>query len=375
MIEKESKLLTVLSYVVDRHGDLTEKFLNINNLGSLASARLQLIPAIESAMELGFSPKVLSLHNDHIEDMSNVQKSRLCLIGKMSANTTKLVRNMVIPNLKAIAKLKSEGATIILQHSDNTFHKGGEIASFYKDLFKAADFVIYPSNTLQKITKSYTTITAREFVIPDPWQLKETHKPRKLNKDDILRIIWFGSNKNITYLVNEIESIFTDFSAHRICELTILAQEWAITYFKAEVSKMNINHSSISSKWIIRFVQWETSQQPKQLEQEISRAHISLIPSDPNDPLKAGVSHNRLVDSIRGGCISVASPLESYLELSTLAILGENIADQLQKAVVEYNQISSQIIEDGPMHLAPFAPSQNRLNWLYCWKTILAKTT
>ena len=81
MIEKESKLLTVLSYVVDRHGDLTEKFLNINNLGSLASARLQLIPAIESAMELGFRPKVLSLHNDHIEDMSNVQKSRLCLIG------------------------------------------------------------------------------------------------------------------------------------------------------------------------------------------------------------------------------------------------------------------------------------------------------
>ena len=372
MIENQSKLLTVLSYVVDRHGDLTDKFLNINNLGSLASARLQLIPAIKSAEELGFNPKVLSLHTDHPEDFEKIATSKLCLIGKMSANTKKLLRNMIMPNLAAVMRLKSQGAKIIIQHSDNTFHEGGPLAAFYEDLFKAADYVVYPSNRLKEITKSYIPTGIQEFVIPDPWQLKTMHKPRALGPEEILKIIWFGSNKNITYLIRQLEAIFTKFTSNHQCELTILAQDWAINHFKEEISGLNINPSDIKSRWLIRLVPWEMSQQPKQLEEEITRAHISLIPSDPNDPLKAGVSHNRLVDSIRGGCISIASPMESYKELSELALLGENMADQLHNAVHSYDQLCSKIENKRVALLKPFSTSKNHLNWLNCWETILA---
>ena len=41
-------------------------------------------------------------------------------------------------------------------------------------------------------------------------------------------------------------------------------------------------------------------------------------------PLKAGVSHNRLVDSIHGGWVTIPSPIKSYLELSDLALLADN---------------------------------------------------
>ena len=37
-------------------------------------------------------------------------------------------------------------------------------------------------------------------------------------------------------------------------------------------------------------------------------------PIKPNDALKVGVSHNRLVDSVRSGCVPVASEMPSYLE-------------------------------------------------------------
>ena len=76
-----------------------------------------------------------------------------------------------------------------------------------------------------------------------------------------------------------------------------------------------------------------------QLEREIARAQISILPSDARDPLKFGVSHNRLVDSIRGGCVTIASPMGSYLELEELALLGNNFGELLNNAVENYRKI------------------------------------
>ena len=49
--------LTALAYVIDAKGDVTEQLSNPSKLGSVASARIQLLPAIKAAKKLGFDHK------------------------------------------------------------------------------------------------------------------------------------------------------------------------------------------------------------------------------------------------------------------------------------------------------------------------------
>ena len=367
MKEREKNRLTALSFVVDGKGDLTEKFFDPTKIGSLASARLQLMPALKSAIELDCSTQILSLHSCQYKDFSKINRSKICLIGKMSANTEDLLLNMTVANLAAVTRLKNNGAAVVLQHSDNTFYGNKTLKNFYKDLMHLADYIVYPSKSLYKITQPHIRSKVKQAIIPDPWQLLKAHEPRELREKEKVRIIWFGSNKNITYLIKSFSSILKKTSNRRHYELTILCNEWALQEFKKGIAGVRQSYKN----WTIRAVLWRIDSQPKQLETEISRAHIALIPSNPLDPLKAGVSHNRIVDAIRGGCITVASPMESYKELSHLALLGENIGETLNHALENYDDFRQKIIKDRSKLLEQFDPANNHANWLHFWKRVM----
>ena len=63
--------------------------------------------------------------------------------------------------------------------------------------------------------------------------------------------------------------------------------------------------------WSLEPFVWDDSLQPTQLEDVLGSCHLAWIPSNPNDSLKAGVSHNRLVDAVLSGCI-IASKMQTY---------------------------------------------------------------
>ena len=367
MTNSRKPLVTTLSFVVDGHGDLTKKFLNPHQLGSMASARLQLMPALKSIQKLGYEVSIHSLHSDYPQDISELKKSDICLIGKMSANKPKLVDSMAVANLAAITRLKNKGALIVTQHCDNIFHHQDNLKDFYEDLFKLSDCIIYPCKALRELTHSYVNSSTREYIVPDPWQLENSHQPRDLKDGETLRIIWFGSNKNIHYLWEHIPKILDNITYNGKIELTILAQRWAIDKIKKCFKSLNKSYPN----WLIRFVLWQINQQPQQLEAEISRAHICLVPSDPRDPLKIGVSHNRIVDATKGGCIVVASPMKSYLELSEIAVLNESIPDALSYSIINYKDLTKQLITKRTDSLEEFSPMNNLKNWNKTWKSIL----
>ena len=359
--------LTALSFVVDGRGDLTKKFFDPTKIGSLASARLQLMPALKSAAELDYSVQILSLHSSHYQHFRNIKQSKICLIGKMSANTEDLLLNMTVANLAAVTRLKSNGATVVLQHSDNTFYGNTTLKEFYKDLMQLADYIVYPSKSLCEITQPFVRNGAKQAVIPDPWQLLESHKPRELNAGETVKLIWFGSNKNITYLVDNFRQLLERSNSDRLYELTILCNDWAVKEFKRGIRDIKEPYRN----WTIRAVRWKIDAQPQQLEAEISRAHIAIIPSNPLDPLKAGVSHNRIVDAIRGGCITIASPMQSYRELSSIALLDENIGDALNEALANYSTYSQKMYIEREALLEQFNPINNHANWLHFWKRVV----
>ena len=217
-----------------------------------------------------------------------------------------------------------------------------------------------------QITQPFVHNDARQAIIPDPWQLLKSHKPRELKDGEIVKLIWFGSNKNIIYLVDNFRDLLEKSSTDRFYELTILCNEWALDEFKRGISDIK----EIYKNWTIRAVIWKIDAQPQQLEAEISRAHIAIIPSNPLDPLKAGVSHNRIVDAIRGGCVTIASPMQSYKDLSNIALLGENIGDMLNEVLAKYDAYSQKIYAERESLLEPFNPVNNHANWLHFWKRV-----
>ena len=119
----------------------------------------------------------------------------------------------------------------------------------------------------------------------------------------------------------------------------------------------------IPSNWSLRLAIWDTKNQPNQLKAELSRAQITLLPSDPLDPQKNGVSHNRLIDSIQSGCIAIASPVDSYLELSNVSLIGENFPKLLNFATENYQLLCDKYTKHRDTALERFNPGLNIKKW------------
>ena len=81
------------------------------------------------------------------------------------------------------------------------------------------------------------------------------------------------------------------------------------------------------------------------------------------DTLKNGVSHNRLTDSIQLGCIALASPMDSYIELSKVCLIGKDFSKLLNKAILENGRLCSKYEALRPEILERFSPKKNLLLW------------
>ena len=362
----KKQLLTALAYVIDAKGDVTEKLSDPSKLGSVASARLQLLPAIRAANHLGFNHKILSLHASQPEDLELIQISQITLIGKLSANSIEGARDMALANIAAVTRLKRLGSKVILQYCDNAFHREDRISELYKDIFELSDYIVYPCEALQKLTKTNIRKGTKTHVIPDPWQITQPREPREISSNKV-KIIWYGSNKNIIYLQRELQNLISNSSPNYSYELTILTAQYALEEIKKTIGELK----AAKSKWLFRLVMWQIKSQPTQLENEIQSAHIAIIPSDPSDPLKAGVSHNRIVDACRGGCIVIASPMQSYKDLSDIALLGDNMTTLLNEATSNYPKYCKNLTNRRERLLQRFDPRVNEFSWLNFWKDCL----
>ena len=361
-----SNKLTALVFSQNRLGNITNDFLT--GSVSSASARLQLLPALQSAQKLGIEVNLFSLHSSKPADLNLLKPNQICLIGKMSASNLETANGMTMANLAAANRLKRMGSKIILQYCDHLVANHGEtMHNFYKDIFKISDYIIYPSKTICELNKLFARPDCKIKIINDPWQLTKWHPTRPLTNNGICRIIWFGSNKNIKYLLNVIPNMMEKSYLNKQFELTILGTDFAHHAAKKTLA----SNPLLGKNWTIRLVTWNYNNQPLQLESEIARAHISLIPSNPKDPTKAGVSHNRLVDSLRGGCVSIASPMESYKDLHEIALLGNNMSNLLNDAIENYPQYCNRLTTLREKKLSEFSPEINNNNWQRFWENIL----
>jgi hypothetical protein len=330
-----------------------------------------MLPSLIAAQDLGAKPYLLSLHSSDPKWLDTLRPCTACIVGKLSADTEQLTHSMAMANLAAITRLKNYGTKIILQYCDHHLSRSTKCTKrkLYRDLFFMADHIVYPTKTLQALTKDFIQKGSQQHIIYDPWQVTKQHNFRTLAGGETCRIIWFGAGKNLKYLLKQLKEIAESQDNTQSFELTILTRREFNEKLKQIIPTLKIS----ASNWMIRFVNWSDAEQPRQLEHELHRSHITIIPSDPNDPQKTGASHNRLVDAARAGCLVLASPIESYLQLEKICMLGENIGELLRESVSNYGKISAEKNHACNEILAAFSPSNNNLEWKNLWLKVLAQ--
>jgi len=241
-------------------------------------------------------------------------------------------------------------------YSDHHAAEANGTSSLYQDLLHLADLTIFPSIALQEATNKAGFQPRNQVVIEDPALLKE--RPfRNIKRNETLKIIWFGHGSNAKCLVEYLPKILGA-DLQQPIELTILTEAGILGQIKAIIQQL-----APPANWRFRLKAWDASNQPIQLQQELERAQVCWLPSDPADPRKAGASHNRLVDAVTAGCITIASPIGSYQELGPIALVGNNFGLLLSEAVKKQTMLIEKLQAKRSILLKRFQVNSNELKW------------
>jgi hypothetical protein len=354
----KQKLLLNLIHFENIYGDITEHISNTENLASLASFRLQQRPALIAAMQMGLRVQSLSLTTEHSSPITIDARPAACLVGKLAAKENKF-KAMASANLSLIKFLKAKMTPIIVIYSDHHARNSDDNGAMYKELLSNADTIITPTLKLASLAKNFSKHHAKVITIEDPWQIPSLAEYPTYTPGCKVNVIWFGSPSNAKYLDKTLRQFTTSPINHSKINLTILSTKNTLKKFRS----LAFCRDSPYPPWHYSFKEWDGLKQPQQLHLELTKAHIALIPSDPNDPAKAGASHNRVVDSARGGCIPLASPLFSYCELESIAVIGDDFPKMLHDSIQNFSSLSKAFNKKRNQCLEKFDPINNLKKW------------
>jgi hypothetical protein len=192
-------------------------------------------------------------------------------------------------------------------------------------------------------------------VIEDPYESPQERSAQMALRDPV-RLCWFGflghPNKDVVtkWLQRAAEGL-----EGRAAELAIIAQPMAGEVVAEIGSRLTTYHPALA----IRFIPWSRAA----TWQAIDACDLVVIPQDPRDPWGRVKSHNRLVESIRGGRLAIASPIPSYLELAHYAWVGEDLAEGVRWALAHPDEAVERI-GAGQRHVAErFSPQRIVAQW------------
>ena len=350
--KKHKEEVLIVMCLGNLHGDITDKIQGASF--SAASTRLQLLPAIKAANQLKLPTRIISISPEK-DATGIIGNPTVCILGKISYANPQLHASLGVNILAAVRIIKRLGSKIILTYCDHMLEKSETLHNIYSTLIKHSDHIIVPTKKMKDLLSVPEEMC---IVIEDPWQIEPQKilRPKKVIKTP--KLLWFGQSQNMQYLMQITDDILLNCISFERYELTILSSIDAIQAFKKF-----LHNKPAQKQWIIRYSIWDNKKQPEQLLNHIKEADMALTPSAPNTKTKAGSSHNRLVDCMNGGCIAIASPLDSYLELKGAAYLTNEFANAIDFVADNY-RIYLESLEKARARFAPrFSPVRNMLLW------------
>ena len=271
--------MTKIHWLIPYDNLTEESIVNAN----LASIRMRLGSAILSSKQTNLS----------ISFGQNIIDADFVVIGKIGATNNSLREDLWLNQIEQQKKL---GKKIILDYTDDHLNFESPMTSFYERSLPYLNAAITSSTFLaDKLMQKIKCFTE---IIPDAIEVP-IFKP-KIKENVSKNIFWFGHASNINYLIKFISKWR---NLKQKTTLFILTNEQGVVIFNQTKFNIDKNLSIQLGLWSIQAM-INTSK----------FCDLIIIPSDPNDPKKAGVSSNRLITALALGLPTAACVMESYKE-------------------------------------------------------------
>lgn len=255
-------------------------------------------------------------------DFSSV---RLCVIGKLFLD--------VHPAdwLAVCLRARESGAKVVLDVCDYPFvRRPPDVVRFYEEALRIADAVTVNSARMVELMAQHSGALSPQFI--EDAILSVQRRP-EFAPGKTLELLWFGHINNVPYLERMMQALDA-YSASQRCRLTMVTEPG----HGVEQAAQRIT-SHCAPRLSARFVAWSLDAMRLALRQ----CDLVLIPGDPSDLLKAGVSSNRLAEVLQAGRLPVASPLASYLPFGEGAWLGDDLVAGVRWAMANRGEVLARI--------------------------------
>lgn len=351
------------------------KLINIDSLkllkkSKMASTRLQLAQAVKASMSLGVQPIFMNPALFNVQNLpAKIQENlHFCYVGKLTISGSLDGICLLKSYIDACLRLKACGAKLIVSYTDNwcdydaindfdSSPRGvvgnNRLAGLYKFLIHNADAVIVACESQKRAALKWMPSTCLSHVILDPVESKKSNFV-PLSSEEEIRLCWFGHYSNFDFLQKAISDSVRSVEISQTMHLNIVATLPA----EARIEEWCQSLRS-KSKWVISMHEWGQEVQSNILQS----SHIAILPSDPQCSRKACVSHNRAVEAINQGCLTIASPLASYQEIGDCLLLGNEFGEMLSYAIENYSFEISRASCSRDILLSRFSKEKNILAW------------
>ena len=316
---------------------------------NLASVRLRAAVALRAAEKAdwhySFGPQI---------DLKPRATDLCVVVGKLGSNDVERLASVWLENLTQ-AKKRVSGCRIVVDYTDHHLGAKTELSDFYRALLPLADVVIVSSSALA--IQLQTDFSGPVFVVPDALEVPIT--PPVRHKHAPPRALWFGHGTNLVYLAQALAPMGRQLRGASL-ELRVLSNRPAIEQFKRALTAIPDGVALKAGDWSLAAMQAHAAE-----------CDFCLLPSDPHDARKMGVSSNRLLTGLAMGLPVAASPLASYKEFSEFFLDLE--AGGLLELVRAPDQFHDRVMRAQQTVLNDYLAPSMQMRWRDCL-SLLIKT-
>lgn len=318
---------------------------------SLASARLRI--GVPTAHVNGsYEHYCLSIVTpvDQIKDLD----LDVLIISKISHPSLEKFHVLSKKCAELILEFKRKGTQIVTDVCDNFFIDDDYRAELYSWLIQHSECVVVNSLAMSQIITGLFDVEVE--VVPDPVE-GNRHTTHFLN-NEYPTLLWFGHQTNLKYLDGFARSLCFLSDEIKINFHAVSNKGYGLEELCHDLEKFDqINEAKFSN--------WSLEVQDK----AIQNADIVVIPGDPKDKKKLGVSSNRLIQSLWSGAFVVADRYDSYVEFEDYAWLGDDLLDGIEWAADNSSKVIG-MISSGQNYIADHYSQEAIANM---WEMVLTK--
>jgi glycosyltransferase involved in cell wall biosynthesis len=253
------------------------------------------------------------------------------------------------PWLDVCRAARSNGCPLVLDICEYPFKDDSGVQAFYSGALGLCDAVVVNSERMAELMAPHV---ARPPLVIDDAVLAPARNI-EFAPAGRLRLAWFGHATNLRYLDSCIDSLVR-FAAQRPCRLTIVSD--GKSGAREVIQAMDARFAPALEA---RFVDWSL----EAMAAALRRCDLVLIPGDPSDSSKAGVSSNRIAEALRAGRFPVASPLAAYLPYSEACWLGDDLTEGIRWALANPGEVRVRVRRGQGMVAERLAPERIGPQW------------